>query len=327
MTVACSALLQASGPTPAALVVMRHGKREDTINSTWQAKARFPWDTPLCAMEAEIGEASEKLLAAGRSFDVVYSSPFLRCLQTAERTMQHLGCNDVPVLVHRGLSEVHGPGLLFKCRYPTAAQRARLWLWHSAYGRISRAARERFSRKARLVPASRWPTLPESDPKAAARFKQVIAEIAAKHPGQRVLVVSHGMSVLAAYEALGLSGRLVQVMFAGFVACRARGQHHQQLEQKQQEGQQQQQQQQQQQEKVEVEVEGQALDDLQPQKDEEHARGQPQQQESKRAHKHNPVVLPTPIPGAGAGGAWSELELDPELPFWNLDVEFKSSFE
>jgi hypothetical protein len=77
-------------------------------------------------------------------------------------------------------------GLIFKCRYPTAAQRARLWLWHSAYARISRADRKRFACKASLVPTSRWPTVPESEPKAAERFKQVIAEIAAKHPGQRV---------------------------------------------------------------------------------------------------------------------------------------------
>ncbi|KAG2501168.1 hypothetical protein HYH03_000983 [Edaphochlamys debaryana] len=212
-----------AGP-PAGIVVLRHGRREDSMNPEWQQQARWPWDTPLCATETEIAEAVARMQGNGLTrFDVVYTSPFLRCLETAERILGALGCGDVPVLIHRGLSEVHNPGLLFKAHgRPTMAQRARLWLWRSTYPRHSRPVRERFGVKARLVRESAWPPLPESEFAAAQRYSQVIMQLAAKHAGQQVLVVSHGKAVQVAHEAMGCSGRVLQVSFAGFIACRAK---------------------------------------------------------------------------------------------------------
>lgn len=167
-------------------------KRRSARCSTWAATTCPCLCTGAC-------QRSTGQVRAGRSRPAIQCLVILVCGVWMARSRRRVcACASAPCAAasppsrtltqHRLSSRAHAPGLLFKCRYPTAAQRARLWLWHSAYGRISRAARERFSRKARLVPASRWPTLPESDPKAAARFKQVIAEIAAKHPGQRVRV-------------------------------------------------------------------------------------------------------------------------------------------
>ncbi|GIL71964.1 hypothetical protein Vretifemale_2394 [Volvox reticuliferus] len=94
---------------PSGIVIMRHGHREDSDNPLWQTKARFPFDTPLAAVENEICAAARELKAAGRTFDVVYTSPFLRCLQTSERLVRALGCERVPVFIHGGLAEVHNP--------------------------------------------------------------------------------------------------------------------------------------------------------------------------------------------------------------------------
>ncbi|GIL71965.1 hypothetical protein Vretimale_597 [Volvox reticuliferus] len=54
---------------PSGIVIMRHGHREDSDNPLWQTKARFPFDTPLAAVENEICAAARELKAAGRTFD------------------------------------------------------------------------------------------------------------------------------------------------------------------------------------------------------------------------------------------------------------------
>ncbi|GLC34494.1 hypothetical protein PLESTB_001255200 [Pleodorina starrii] len=208
-----------SSALPCGFIVMRHGRREDTDNPLWQVQARFPFDTPLSASGKEIMEAANRLKQAGRTIDVVYTSPFLRCLQTSEQLIRALGCENIPVFVHQGLSEVHSPHLLFKASRPSLSQRARYWLWRASYSSHSRPARQRFTRKARILDGS-WPQVPESEYSATLRFRQVILELAAKHPGQQVLLVSHGKSVQVAHEALGCPQRVQQVGFAGFIACR-----------------------------------------------------------------------------------------------------------
>ncbi|PNH08166.1 hypothetical protein TSOC_005321 [Tetrabaena socialis] len=202
------------------IVVLRHGKREDSANPGWLQTARYPWDTPLVAgdRDAYISEAATQLQKHGvAGFDAVYVSPFLR---TAERLLLALGQRDVPVLVHKALSEVHDPGLLFRARAPSLAQRARLWLWRSTYNRHSRPQRQCFARKARVLPGS-WPTVPESEREAGKRYRAVIMQLAALHPGQQVLFVSHGNSVQVAHEALRCPGRVQQVAFCGYVAGRS----------------------------------------------------------------------------------------------------------
>ncbi|KXZ47040.1 hypothetical protein GPECTOR_38g277 [Gonium pectorale] len=183
-------------------------------------QARFPFDTPLTTVEEEIHESAARLKSIP-PIDVVYTSPFQRCIETAERLLRSLGRTDVPVFVHKGLSEVHNPRLLFRARAATLSQTARLWLWRASYQRRSRQLRERFPIKARVV-ESAWPQVPESELRASLRFHDTILDLAARHPGQQVLVVSHGRAVQVAHEALGVIGRALQVSYAGFVACRAR---------------------------------------------------------------------------------------------------------
>ncbi|GLI64045.1 hypothetical protein VaNZ11_007206 [Volvox africanus] len=209
---------------PCGIVVMRHGHREDSDNPLWQIKARFPFDTPLAINENEICAAAQQLKAAGRTFHVVYTSPFLRCLETTQRLLRALGCERVPVFIHGGLAEVHNPKLLFKTSNPSFSHLARYWLWRATYKRHSRPIRQRFAIKARILDSS-WPQVPESEYNSTIRFRQTIMELAAGHPGQQVLIVSHGKSVQVAQEALGCPERIYQVGFGGFVSCRPKSEN------------------------------------------------------------------------------------------------------
>ncbi len=84
---------------------VRAGKREDMVNPSWRRGARFQWDTPLVARGDCLDGAAQRLSSV--RFDVVYCSPFLRCLQTAQRLLRALGQDDTSVYVHKGLSELH----------------------------------------------------------------------------------------------------------------------------------------------------------------------------------------------------------------------------
>lgn len=62
--------IRSSNPSlPLALIVMRHGRREDSVNPEWQIQARYPFDTPLADTESEIDAAAKRLIEAGRKFD------------------------------------------------------------------------------------------------------------------------------------------------------------------------------------------------------------------------------------------------------------------
>ncbi|GIL45709.1 hypothetical protein Vafri_2885 [Volvox africanus] len=195
---------------PCGIVVMRHGHREDSDNPLWQTKARFPFDTPLVVNENEINDAAQQLKAAGRTFDVVYTSPFLRCLETSERLIRALGCERVPVFIHGGLAEVHNPKLLFKTSNPSFSHLARYWLWRATYKRHSRPIRQRFAIKARILDSS-WPQVPESEYNATIRFRQIIMELAAGHPGQQVCPATTWKSARRSNNRLGDHGLHVEI--------------------------------------------------------------------------------------------------------------------
>lgn len=203
---------------PCSIIVMRHGRRWDSRDPAWASRASHPWDTPLSSdANVEINAAATLLQAKGKaSVDVVYCSPFLRCIQTAELLLGRLGLS-VPVYIHRGMSEVHAPNLIHKCSKPSTLQKLRKWAWNAGYKQLSRSARLRFAHGKAVVLESQWPAPIERDHAAGVRFLTTIQECASRHPGQRVLFVSHGKSVQMALEAFATVGtRVEQVHFCGF---------------------------------------------------------------------------------------------------------------
>lgn len=86
--------------------VMRHGERADVADPNWDATTEErPHDPSL----TELGV--RQAMATGRAMrdrnarvDVIYTSPFLRCVQTAAAVAAELG--DVPLRIEPGLSEL-----------------------------------------------------------------------------------------------------------------------------------------------------------------------------------------------------------------------------
>jgi broad specificity phosphatase PhoE len=165
-------------PVATSIVLVRHGETD------WNRERRFQGhaDTSLNDDGRRQAEALADLLA-GDTFAAVYSSPLLRARETAEIVAARLG---VPFEASEGLKEVDvgsWSGLTtteVEEQFPDAFRR-----WRATY-------------------SGGW-TDGETYDELGARVVAELLEIAQRHRGQRVLVVTHGgpiRSVLAAAAGL-----------------------------------------------------------------------------------------------------------------------------
>jgi probable phosphoglycerate mutase len=120
----------------------------------------------------------------------VYSSPILRAIQTAEPTAR---THDLQVRIEPELREVHlgpigpDPGV------------------DSSPAVVSEALQAQLREIAVIALTSGdWSSIPGSEPSAAlrARVTAIVDELAARHPGQRIAVVSHGGAINAYFAAM-----------------------------------------------------------------------------------------------------------------------------
>lgn len=87
------------------LYFVRHGMRADFEDPAWRETAENPHDTPLSKTGLrQAGDIADAL--RGEAIDHVFSSPFLRALQTAHPLAAELG---LPLRVEPGLSEWLNP--------------------------------------------------------------------------------------------------------------------------------------------------------------------------------------------------------------------------
>ncbi|MFL5626135.1 MAG: histidine phosphatase family protein [Ktedonobacteraceae bacterium] len=174
----------------AELFIVRHGDAipdEDEI-----IPSGIYDDLPLSRIGREQAQALAERLSDTR-FDAIYSSPLLRCRQTAEPLAERLRMT--PMLVP-GIQEIR----LGQIRpLPTD---------HEDLAALTQALKERQLDIVRLAGATgNWDAIANSEPSKAFRQRVVDAmdDIAHKHSGQRVIVFCHG-GVINAYvaEVLGL---------------------------------------------------------------------------------------------------------------------------
>ena len=81
--------------------ITRHGMRQDNIDPNWAKTAKNPDDPPL-AQEGRLQAIETGRFLSNQNVQLIYSSPFLRCIQTAGLIANIL---KVPVRVEYGLSE------------------------------------------------------------------------------------------------------------------------------------------------------------------------------------------------------------------------------
>ncbi|MDQ1630886.1 MAG: hypothetical protein QOC80_858 [Frankiaceae bacterium] len=178
---------------PAALWLLRHGessgnKARDEAEADGRAVidiAERDMDVPLSdlgrSQAHSVGQWVAEMTSGGGEQlpTVVYVSPYLRAVQTAEIALQAAGLGDLPRIVDERFREREF-GILD--------------------GLTIRGIRERFpeeaDRRARLGKFYHRPPGGESWADVAQRVRSALTEIGREHAGERVLIVAHQVVIL-----------------------------------------------------------------------------------------------------------------------------------
>jgi 2,3-bisphosphoglycerate-dependent phosphoglycerate mutase len=173
-------------PPPGAteLVLVRHGESEAYIDGRMFPLVDGQGDPPLSAEGLEqAGQVSARL--AAERIDAIYVTRLRRTAQTAAPLARQLG---LEVRVAADLREVH------------------LGEWEGGLFRKHVAEGHPVSK--RMQAEERWDVIPGAEPAAAfaARVRAAVEQIAAGHPGQRVVAVTHG-GVIGQVLALASASR------------------------------------------------------------------------------------------------------------------------
>jgi broad specificity phosphatase PhoE/predicted kinase len=174
---------------PAELFVVRHGERAD------RAKHRDDgWpDDSLLTKEGQ--ETAKRAGSALRTLStspvaVVYSSPFCRCLQTADQIAAEL---NVPVRVEPGLSEL----------FSVFDQAPRLRSSSESLGRALQRVAVDCSLPPIMTALPSWPEEPRDSNK---RVLSVAKALANRHAGEPIVLVCHAHSLIEITRHLPTEG-------------------------------------------------------------------------------------------------------------------------
>lgn len=87
------------------MYVMRHGERMDMADLTWISQNMRPWDPPLSPFGMSQAKQRGMLFASSLPVDVVVTSPFTRCIETASTFMQAYGLPPSRLIVDACVAE------------------------------------------------------------------------------------------------------------------------------------------------------------------------------------------------------------------------------
>lgn len=164
------------------LVVLRHGQTDWNLEHRFQGHS----DIPLNAKGVAQAEAAGRALS-GHHFDVVYSSPLKRAYETARLVCPHATIHTDPRLMEINVGSWAG----------------------LTWDQITDLMPGYESKYANGVDFRRSPT-GETLADIVARGLPAVEEIAARHPDESVLIVSHGLLLNRVLHAmLGLHGRVL----------------------------------------------------------------------------------------------------------------------
>eukprot|EP00756_Hemistasia_phaeocysticola_P001979 Hpha_TRINITY_DN11372_c0_g1::TRINITY_DN11372_c0_g1_i1::g.63095::m.63095 len=189
------------------MYVVRHGERVDEVEPDWVARAERPYDPPVTdtgrAQADQLGRLLVAREGAQRPVHVV-SSPFTRCVQTAERIVSVLreAGPDGELLVSNALSEVMSPEVL-KTTTPPSLPELSLPL-------------------AEPVALAEFPERREA---AMERYDSVLGRAGglAQLAGASFVLVTHGEAVGRAVAWQEPGATVFAVDLCGFVCLRRRG--------------------------------------------------------------------------------------------------------
>ena len=182
----------AQGPQPdvpevsaVAVAVVRHAERADDMHAfdDWgcsQDAREFPFDPPITSNGVQQAkQLADDLKKQFLAVDLVVSSPYLRCLQTAEILAEEF---DAVLLLDQELGEVLGPDV-FEARPPTLVRS-----WKSTKS-LCQTQRVKAGRAMGKKP--RWPeTLKDARVRYAKRFLDYLRR--ARRAKKSCILVTHG---------------------------------------------------------------------------------------------------------------------------------------
>ena len=182
--------------------IVRHGERADVVDPDWHLTAARPHDPPLTEAGFQQAAATAAALQEER-IDAVYTSPFLRCVQTAAVIAVAL---DAPLRIEPGLCEwlneewfgdAHNPmdeemqtRVLKQASLPGGARFDVSYrpIWDSA------------SRSAATAKAYRQVAFPETSENAVVRYESTLEQLRERAPYS--VLVTHGYGVWTMAEWL-----------------------------------------------------------------------------------------------------------------------------
>lgn len=188
------------------LVVMRHGVRVDIKDPdvSWSDKNDRPYDPPIT--DFQLVEDTSELLREFR-IDVIVSSPFRRCVQTAGVVARALGISNV--VIEFGLSEV-----MNSVRNTGVSSMTYLSDDEMASELGSDVAISEINRDSA-------PSFDEEVSDSLRRYKRTIVSVARKYTGKSVLCVTHGNAVeICGSNYMQPPMLPVEVNECGFIAVR-----------------------------------------------------------------------------------------------------------
>lgn len=181
--------------------LLRHGMRRDFAEADWARTAERPHDPPLSSDGRRQAEDTGNFLR-DKEIEVIYSSPFLRAVETAGAISEML---NKPIRIEHGLGEVYNPD----------------WFPREPDFLAPSDLKRRFplidlSYTPRVFP--RYPELEERDD-LMRRCRQTV-EVLLDDPWAGALWVGHGASIGGAAVALTGQGDEVCVRMCGLTGWR-----------------------------------------------------------------------------------------------------------
>ena len=155
--------------------VARHGNRLDFVNPEWFNTAQRPYDPPLSddgVVQAQ--QLGQRLKS--ENITHIFSSPFLRTVQTAAQVAQAL---DLPIKLEAGLSEWLNPE----------------WMKQKPEILSLQALAQKYPRIDRHYSSRVVPQYPESNETVMGRTAQTVRQLVEEF-SEDILLVGHGASVL-----------------------------------------------------------------------------------------------------------------------------------
>ncbi|KAL0029958.1 hypothetical protein WJX77_009700 [Trebouxia sp. C0004] len=175
------------------MVVMRHALRLDEVDDDFVSSSKAWWDPPLAPKGFDQAAHTAETHLRSLDLQVLVTSPFKRCLQTANTALEsmptcckrmHINCKLCEMLTARNLN--------FHDR-PLPNGHIQEWMWNGSS--IDAALKLALLSDNFIIDDSDLPAFPETAELAHARINVALEAIGNQYMGKNILVVAHGEAV------------------------------------------------------------------------------------------------------------------------------------